>query len=112
MADQFYTLDDDVVVKIEEKLNYGFYDLVDNKSYTFEVNELHNAVFDKIKGELDTEESKLFIEAIEAKVIGFQGGGWKKGKVKCKLVLEFCPYEPIASQTPSPLDEIRKSLEN
>ncbi len=36
------------------------------------------------------------------------GGKWKTGKVKLKVVLEFCPDEPTASTANnSPLDDLR-----
>ena len=36
--------------------------------------------------------------------------GWKKGKVRIKISLEFCPDEPEIKENESPLDQIRQSL--
>jgi hypothetical protein len=37
---------------------------------------------------------------------------WEKGKIQVSINVEFCPDEPEIEEPPSPLDEIRKSLEN
>ncbi|MDJ0798160.1 MAG: KGK domain-containing protein [Calothrix sp. MO_167.B12] len=55
-------------------------------------------------------------KGIECEILGTDGKGWKKGKVRIKVSLEFCPDEPeieaISENTTSEssLDDIRRKL--
>ncbi len=55
-------------------------------------------------------------QGIDCEILKPTSGGWKKGKIKLKLTMEFCPDEPDITETPlinqsvSPLDDIRKSM--
>lgn len=55
-------------------------------------------------------------QGIDCEILKPTSGGWKKGKVRLKLTLEFCPDEPDIIETPStnqslsPLDDIRKTM--
>ena len=65
---------------------------------------------------------KLFNDdGVDANVLRIGSQGWKKGKIKLKVVLEFCPDEPEIeeitqsndaeiNQTSSPLDDIRQMM--
>ena len=53
--------------------------------------------------------NKKYLEmAINACVEG--ANQWKKGKVRIKISFEFCPDEPEISEYESPLDEIRREM--
>ncbi|MEG5138085.1 MULTISPECIES: KGK domain-containing protein [unclassified Microcoleus] len=67
--------------------------------------------------------SVLFGEGIEGEVLRFGSQGWKKGKIRVQIVVEFCPDEPEVEETPennesqtsqpeSPLDDLRRKLLN
>lgn len=51
---------------------------------------------------------------IEAEILEPKSDGWKKGKVRMRVVLEFCPDEPENKSdnnlNNSSLDEIRKTI--
>lgn len=52
---------------------------------------------------------------VEAEILDPESGGWKKGKVRMRVVLEFCPDEPeeIAINNNSEnnsLNDIRKTI--
>lgn len=54
-------------------------------------------------------------EGVEAEILDPQSGGWKKGKVRMRVVLEFCPDETEDRingdrVNNNPLDEIRQTL--
>ncbi len=65
---------------------------------------------------------KLFNDdGVDANVLRIGSQGWKKGKIKLKIVLEFCPDEPEIEQVTqskdlemnqpeSPLDDIRRMM--
>ncbi len=60
-------------------------------------------------------------DGIDASILCIGSQGWKKGKIKLKITLEFCPDEPEIedikqinstenSQMSSPLDDIRQMM--
>lgn len=62
-----------------------------------------------------------FSDGIDCETLKIGGKGWQKGKVKIKVILEFCPDEPEVDETPenddsetsqpeSPLDDLRRQL--
>lgn len=89
---------------------------------TIITNRLHNA----IKQPLQEQEIKIpekfydegkevyqywFTDGISCEILQIGAKGWKKGKIKIKVSVEFCPDEPEISEPESPLDEMRKALE-
>lgn len=65
---------------------------------------------------------KLFNgEGIDASILRIGSQGWKKGKIKFKITLEFCPDEPEVEEITqisgsenninSPLDDIRRMMD-
>ncbi|HEY9771776.1 MAG TPA: KGK domain-containing protein [Coleofasciculaceae cyanobacterium] len=55
-------------------------------------------------------------QGVEAEVLTPQSGEWKKGKVRMRVILEFCPDEPEeikndnVLQNNNSLDDIRQSI--
>lgn len=49
----------------------------------------------------------LLNEGLDSEVLRIASNGWKKGKLKLKMSLEFIPDEPEISEYESPLDDIR-----
>jgi hypothetical protein len=55
---------------------------------------------------------KWIDEGLECEVLNLGANQWKKGKVRIKVSFEFCPDEPEISEYESPLDEIRREMQN
>jgi KGK domain len=54
------------------------------------------------------QQKKWVTDGVKCEVLSISEGKWKKGKVKLKVILEFCPDEPTASTASnSPLDDLR-----
>ncbi|VEP16627.1 conserved hypothetical protein [Hyella patelloides LEGE 07179] len=54
-------------------------------------------------------------KGVEAEILDLESGGWKKGKVRMRVVLEFCPDELETIETNNhlennSLDDIRKTI--
>ncbi|MGB2923700.1 MAG: KGK domain-containing protein, partial [Limnothrix sp.] len=64
----------------------------------------------------DTEEydsyKRWFTDGYEAEVLDVGGEGWKKGRVKINISIEFIPDHPEEFSQESPLDDIRQSISN
>lgn len=69
------------------------------------------------------EEQKWFGDGIDCEALKIGAKGWQKGKVKIRVIVEFCPDEPEVEETPenneseisppeSPLDDLRRQLLN
>lgn len=54
----------------------------------------------------DAKGQTIFKEGINCEVFKFGAAGLQKGKLRAKLVLEFCPDEPTVEEN-SPSDDIR-----
>jgi hypothetical protein len=48
-----------------------------------------------------------FEEGVDCKILKAGSDGWKKGKLKINVTVEFIPDEPEIPEYQSPLDEIR-----
>lgn len=64
-----------------------------------------------------------FEEGTDCEILRLGAKGWQNGKVRIRVSLEFCPDEPAAKEMPSsnepeisppesPLDDIRRMIEN
>ncbi|MDJ0690974.1 MAG: KGK domain-containing protein [Xenococcaceae cyanobacterium MO_188.B32] len=51
-----------------------------------------------------------FEEGVDFQILRAGSQGWEKGKMKIKVTLEFCLDEPEKVESESPLDDIRKTL--
>ncbi|MCC3414096.1 MULTISPECIES: KGK domain-containing protein [unclassified Microcoleus] len=69
------------------------------------------------------EEQKWFGDGIDCEILKIGAKGWQKGKVKIRVIVEFCTDEPEVEETPennnsetskpeSPLDDLRRQLLN
>jgi hypothetical protein len=54
--------------------------------------------------------SKWLTEGKECEILKVGSNGWKKGKIRLKITLEFIPDEPEIKQIESPLDDIRQTM--
>ena len=61
---------------------------------------------------LSTEAMELLTEGIQCRVMTTRQQGWRFGKIRLKIELQFIPDEPLTEQNidhfDSPLDEIRR----
>ena len=61
--------------------------------------------------ENSTEDILLLLnEGVDSEVLKVAANGWKKGKFKINIALEFIPDEPETPEYESPLDEIRREM--
>ncbi|WLT37122.1 hypothetical protein NON20_14000 [Synechocystis sp. B12] len=57
-------------------------------------------------------ESDWFEKGVECKILQAGSSGWKKGKIKINVCVEFIPDEPEPNEYQSPLDEIRQEIQS
>ena len=55
-------------------------------------------------------------KGVDAEILEPQSGAWKKGKIRMRVILEFCPDEPEeikdnASHNGNSLDDIRQTIQ-
>ncbi|NJN74077.1 MAG: hypothetical protein HC799_15315 [Limnothrix sp. RL_2_0] len=55
---------------------------------------------------------RWFTDGYEAEVLDVGGSGWKKGRVKINISVEFIPDDCEEVSPESPLDDIRQSISN
>lgn len=53
-----------------------------------------------------------FTDGYEAEVLDVGAEGWKKGRIKINISVEFIPDDPEDVSQESPLDDIRQSISN
>ena len=58
----------------------------------------------------ENEDYLNLVRGIDCSILQHTGGGWKKGKFKMKLILETWDDEEKPEDLESPLDDIRRSL--
>ena len=120
MAKEFKPIqadDNDVICFGDETYKFGKFKQSLSESINKNVanqilNEMRNRKVQIINQRSNFENNSLFNVGIEYEMISAQKKGWTKGKLRLKVTLEFCPDEPEFNEPPSPLDELRKSLEN
>lgn len=80
-------------------------------SKLFEFGECVNGISKLIN--LSTEATELLTEGIKCRVMTTRQQGWRFGKIRLKIELQFIPDEPLEDQNvaflDNPLDEIRKT---
>ncbi|MBC6418981.1 MAG: hypothetical protein GDA44_09440 [Prochloron sp. SP5CPC1] len=98
-------------------------DVISLGGYTYKVSQLKEA-FNKLYDKNLWEDVRKYLGSIgvplhfdtnlfgEPECEGLQqsGGGWKKGKFKIQFVIETCYDEEKREEQESPLDDIRRSL--
>ncbi len=55
--------------------------------------------------------NQWFDEGVDCKILQAGSSGWKSGKLKINITVEFIPDESEVKQYESPLDEIRREIE-
>ena len=54
---------------------------------------------------------KWIEEGLDCEILKLGESSWKKGKVRVKMTIEFCPDEPELPVYQSPLDEIYREIQ-
>lgn len=54
--------------------------------------------------------NRWFDEGIDCEILQPATKGWQKGKLKLKVTLEFIPDEPSIDEPESPLDDLRRIM--
>ena len=52
-----------------------------------------------------------FTKGVDCQILKAGSDGWKKGKLKIRVIVEFIPDEPEILEYQSPLDEIRREMQ-
>ncbi|MDY7022510.1 MAG: KGK domain-containing protein [Cyanobacteriota bacterium] len=60
--------------------------------------------------ELEYSNGEWFNNGKECDILRMGANGWQKGKVRLRVIVEFCPDEPEVSESESPLDDLRQQL--
>ncbi|WP_035152422.1 KGK domain-containing protein [Calothrix sp. 336/3] len=103
-------LNDDDVFSTDEETS--FFD-----QWTMRVSVFKSNMKDWVQEKVSSDQEDWVCEGVEAEILQSVGGGWKKGRVKIRLELEFIPDDPLIENTeeddlqapPSPLDDFRKA---
>ncbi|MFB2898020.1 KGK domain-containing protein [Aerosakkonemataceae cyanobacterium BLCC-F50] len=53
---------------------------------------------------------KLFADGLDAETLKIGAKGWQKGKIRVRVTLEFEPEEPESNEPESPLDDLRRMM--
>ncbi|WP_049557908.1 KGK domain-containing protein [Limnoraphis robusta] len=64
----------------------------------------------KSESKLENPNGEWFNEGKNCEILKMGSTGWQKGKVRLKVIVEFCPDEPEVSEPESPLDSLRQKL--
>jgi hypothetical protein len=115
VSNQFETIKEEAVIALKE----NFAREITNHP-TFKAEDLLLELQSKLLGihkdyweREDYKNQKTWInEGYECELLSPGQKQWKKGKVRVKLTLEFCPNDPTDMLSESPLDDIRNSLQN
>ncbi len=54
--------------------------------------------------------AKWFDEGVDCEILKPDAKGWRRGKFRMRIFLEFCPDESEIAQPESPLDDIRQTI--
>jgi hypothetical protein len=108
--------DDESVISVQEDVGI----LMDSKMCKIHdlkkaiIHEAINVPMETIEGKDKYLANRLkwINEGLRCEILKLGSNKWKKGKVRINISLEFCPDEPEISEYESPLDEIRREMQN
>lgn len=119
VMNKFYPLTEkENVINLNEE-NNNYYDFLTNHPM-FKLDNLEKKMLCKILGASSLQEieennyykkrKKLLDEGLDCEILSLGAKKWRKGKLRIKVVVEFCPDEPEKVEPESPLDDIRKTI--
>lgn len=53
---------------------------------------------------------KFLVDGLDAEALKIGAKGWQKGKIRVRVTLEFEPDEPETNKPESPLDDLRRMM--
>jgi hypothetical protein len=71
---------------------------------------VQRASITKSESQLQYPNGEWFNEGKKCEILKLGSTEWQKGKVRLKVIVEFCPEEPEVSEPESPLDDLRQKL--
>ncbi|MCT7969824.1 hypothetical protein NG799_26265 [Laspinema sp. D1] len=125
MNSKFKTLQDDEVVSVSKP----FYKTIWLDRPIFKFGDLRETLIHFIQktmvaNNFKAEPFKWFGEGVEVEVLKYGSSGWKKGKIRIQISLEFCSddaeveeitgpqeLESLLREPESPLDDIRRMMD-
>lgn len=120
MENQFINVDSDskdkesVIVFPQTKSMFKLYELMEAVKQSFQ----HKGL-DDIRHRLshrgglpswDEFKNSWVKDGVECEILKVNGKGWQRGKLRIKFTLEFCPDEAEIEEAESPLDDIRRKI--
>jgi len=107
-------LDDEGAINIQEP------SMILGKPKMFKINYLKKAILSEFlnisieciekSDSINDENLKLINEGLECEILKLGSNNWKQGKARINISLEFCPDESEIPEYESPLDEIRREM--
>jgi len=101
--------DDDVISSKEKMFKLGKF--IDTLNYAFmhRVINAMNGAFQERKIPTPNLQN-LLGDGLECEILKLGSTGWQQGKLRLKVTLEFIPEEPEITNTESPLDDLRRMI--
>ena len=65
----------------------------------------------QLEEDANCKRKKWIEEGLDCEILKLGESSWKKGKVRVKMTIEFCPDEPELPVYQSPLDEIYREIQ-
>lgn len=121
MSEEFSPLDEQEIMRVAYNSLGSDLDLSSNgfEFFPLTAEQLKAAIKRRVRVS-DQTRNQLFTEGADCQVMKFGAKGWKQGKIKVKMTVEFCPDEPEEPETPEKsqaeksdpdsLDDLRKEL--
>jgi hypothetical protein len=92
------------VGKVKSSLQSAFDNTIPN-SLTRHLND------NQVQLSVQEKSTDWFTQGVDCQILKAGSDGWKKGKLKLKVTIEFIPDEPEILEYQSPLDEIRREMQ-
>ncbi len=112
MEDNWYLQEcsnDDVISSKEKLFKLGRFRDALNYAFTNRVINIINGAFQEKK--LPTPNTQELLDSgLDCEILKVGSKGWQPGKLKIKITLEFIPDEPEIIKPESPLDDLRRMI--
>jgi hypothetical protein len=103
--------DDDVCSSYEnEMFKVGKLRQTIKQAFRGSVQKALNEVLNSYKLHFNTSQKDWLGDGIDCEILKIGAKGWQKGKIKIRVSVEFYPGEPEITEPESPLDDIRRMI--
>ena len=105
--------DDDILEQQEKLFKVGKVKSALQSSFDRDIpNSLTNHLTNQqVQLSVPSKPTDWFAEGVDCQILKAGSDGWKKGKLKIRVIVEFNPDEPEILEYQSPLDEIRREMQ-